>query len=180
MIDDTLTCTRMTPGKPDIAVTYSRFFVIILPCVCYFRIPLLRLNMTVIKETLSQLSHIYVGGGMLFNHLNYNVPVWIETRGSIFLMAVSDVLPGIQDVLSQSPTSSQISREQKHNYFSRIVESNNIICLQEEHGKDEFSQAIQVLDPRSRLFGTFTPSHFLMQVVQACAFIKTYCLAMLS
>ena len=27
--------------------------------------------------------------------------------------------------------------------------------LQEEHGKDEFLQAIKVLDPRFRLFGTF-------------------------
>ena len=34
---------------------------------------------------------------------------------------------------------------------------NNIICLQEVHGKDEFLQAIQVLAPRFRLCCTFLP-----------------------
>ena len=33
------------------------------------------------------------------------------------------------------PTSSQLTREQKHDYFSRLIENNNI-CLQEEHWKD--------------------------------------------
>ena len=36
---------------------------------------------------------------------------------------------------------------------------NNIICLQEVHGKDEFLQAIQVLAPQFRLFGTFLPNN---------------------
>ena len=40
---------------------------------------------------------------MLFNHLNCNVIVWIETRVSIFLMAVSDVLPGIEVSLGRFP-----------------------------------------------------------------------------
>ena len=35
------------------------------------------------------------------------------------------------------PTSTQLSREQKHHYFSRLIENNNIVCLQEVHGKDE-------------------------------------------
>ena len=35
------------------------------------------------------------------------------------------------------------------------MDHNNIICLQEVHGKDEFLQAIQVLAPQFRLFGTF-------------------------
>ena len=41
--------------------------------------------------------------------------------------------------------------------FKKLLDKNNIICLQEVHGKDEFLQAIQVLAPRFRLFGTFLP-----------------------
>ena len=47
-----------------------------------------------------------------------------------------------------SVSTSQISRELKLNYFKRLVENNNVICLQEVHGKDEFLQAIQVWAPR--------------------------------
>ena len=35
----------------------------------------------------------------------------------------------------------------------------NVICLQEVHGKDEFLQAIQVLAPRLKFFGTFIPGN---------------------
>ena len=56
------------------------------------------------------------------------------------------------------PTSSQLSRKQKYNYFSRLIENNNI-CLQEAHRKDEFLQAIQVLAPRFQLYGTFIPDN---------------------
>ena len=38
---------------------------------------------------------------------------------------------------------------------SPLFDRNNIICLQEVHGKDEFLQTIQVLAPQFRLFGTF-------------------------
>ena len=58
-----------------------------------------KIPMTEILKILFQLSHIYVGGAMLFNHLKYNEVVWIRTRVSIFLMAVFDVLPGIPEVL---------------------------------------------------------------------------------
>ena len=78
-----------------------------------------------------------------------------------------------------SLTSSQLSREQKHNYFRRLKENNIIICLQEVHGKDEFLQAIQVLLRDSgcmvRLY-----QGMQMQVAQPFAFRKTYCLTMLS
>ena len=57
-----------------------------------------------------------------------------------------------------SLVSSQLSTEQKHGYLRRLIENNNIICLQEVHGKDEFLQAIQVLAPRFRLYGPFIPS----------------------
>ena len=58
-----------------------------------------------------------------------------------------------------SVSSSRISRELKHNYFRRLIENNNIICLQEVHGKGEFLQAIQVLAPRFRLYGTLIPGN---------------------
>ena len=44
-------------------------------------------------------SMTYVGGALLFNHLNNNEVVWIGTQVSTFLKAVFDVLPGIQDGL---------------------------------------------------------------------------------
>ena len=84
----------------------------------------MKIPMTNIRKTLFQLPHIY-------NRLKYNEVVWIGTRVSIFLMAVFDVLLGKEEVLLDPPTSSQISREQKHNYFSRLIENDNIICLQE-------------------------------------------------
>ena len=49
----------------------------------------------------------------------------------------------------------QRNREFKLRYLKNILDNNNIICLHEVHGKDEFLQAIQVLAPRFRFFGTF-------------------------
>ena len=51
--------------------------------------------------------------------------------------------------------SSQKNRELKLKYFRKLLDNNNITCLQEGHGKDVFLQAIQVLAPRFRFFGTF-------------------------
>ena len=53
--------------------------------------------MTDVWKMLFSLLHIYVGDAMLFNHLNYNEVVWIGTQVSIFLKAVFDVSPGIQE-----------------------------------------------------------------------------------
>ena len=55
--------------------------------------------------------------------------------------------------------SSQRNRERKHNYFKKLLECNNILCLQEVHGKDEFLQTLQVLAPRFQLFGTIIPGN---------------------
>ena len=55
--------------------------------------------------------------------------------------------------------SRQRNREFKLNYLKKLLDHNNIICLQEVHGKDEFLEAIQVLGPRFRLFGTFLPDN---------------------
>ena len=58
-----------------------------------------------------------------------------------------------------SPTSSQLSREQKHVSFTRLAEINDVIYLQEVHGKDEFFQAKQILVPQFRVFGTLKPNN---------------------
>ena len=54
-----------------------------------------------------------------------------------------------------STASSQRFRELKHIYLTLLAKNNDIICLQETHGKDEFLQSIQVLHTQFRLFGTF-------------------------
>ena len=51
------------------------------------------------------------------------------------------------------------NREFKLKYFKKLLDNNNIVCLQEVHGKEEFLQAVQVLAPRFRLFGTFLPDN---------------------
>ena len=38
-----------------------------------------------------------------------------------------------------STASSQVSRKQKQKYSQRLTDKNDVICLQETHGKDEFS-----------------------------------------
>ena len=55
--------------------------------------------------------------------------------------------------------SKQKNREFKLKYLKRLFDTNNILCLQEVHGKDEYLQAIQVLAPRFRFFGTFKPEN---------------------
>ena len=55
--------------------------------------------------------------------------------------------------------SRQRNREFKLKYLKRLLDNNNIICLQEVHGRDEFFQAIQVLALRFRLFGTLLPDN---------------------
>ena len=54
-----------------------------------------------------------------------------------------------------STASSQTSREQKHRYLKRLTDKNDVVCVQETHGKDEFMQPLQVLQTQFRMFGTF-------------------------
>ena len=56
-----------------------------------------------------------------------------------------------------SVLSSQKNRELKLKYFGKVIDNNNIICIQEVHGKDEFLQALQVWATRLKFFGTFIP-----------------------
>ena len=58
-------------------------------------------------------------------------------RKAVFDVSVTWNLRG----LLGSPSSSQSSREKKHNYLTRLTRSNDIICLQEVHGKGELLQA---------------------------------------
>ena len=51
--------------------------------------------------------------------------------------------------------SRQRNRELKLNYLKKLLDHNNIICLHDVLGKNEYLQAIQVLAPRFRFFGTF-------------------------
>ena len=69
--------------------------------------------------------------------------------------------PGVQRTRSSRNTcvTPQLSRKKKHNYFTRLTKNNDIICLQEIHWKKEFPQAIQVLAPKFRLYGTFIPNN---------------------
>ena len=93
---------------------------------------------------------------MLFNHLNYNEVVWIGVY--IPEGGLRCVIWNTRGFIG-SPSSSQTSRERKHNYFSRLTGSNDIICLQEINWKDEFLHALQVLAPRFQLFGRFIPDN---------------------
>ena len=48
--------------------------------------------------------------------------------------------------------SKQKKREFKLKHLKRLFDANNILCLQEVHGKNEHLQSIQVLAPRFRFF----------------------------
>ena len=58
-----------------------------------------------------------------------------------------DASHGIRECFLVFTASSQISRERK--------QKNDIICLQETHGKDEFLQSIQVPHTQFRMFDSF-------------------------
>ena len=80
-------------------------------------------------------------------------------------MDVAPSLPKACDVLLGTPGalldlfSPDKGTESPNSIISKLLDHNNIICLQEVHGKDEFLQAIQVLAPQFRLFGAFLPDN---------------------
>ena len=55
--------------------------------------------------------------------------------------------------------SKQKNREFKLKFFRKLLNNNNIMCLQEVHGKDKFLQAIQVFAPRFSFYCTFIPGN---------------------
>ena len=99
----------------------------------------MKIPMTNIRKTLFQLFHIYVGGVTLFNHLKYSEVVWIWTLVSKFLVAVFDALPGTPEVLLDLRLP-QLSREQKHNYFSRLMKITTSSAFKNYKGRMSFSR----------------------------------------
>ena len=107
----------------------------------------------------SQLPHIPAGDRMLFkdNRRYYNV-----LKGG---MDVALSFPKACDVLLGTPgvlldlLSPNKRTESSNSLISKLLDANNILCLQEVHGKDDYLQAIQVLAPRFRFFGTFIPDN---------------------
>ena len=61
--------------------------------------------------------------------------------------------------LMGSVFSKQKNRDFKLKYLKKLFINNNIVCLQEVHGKDEYLQAIQVLAPRFWFLGAFFPGN---------------------
>ena len=123
------------------------------------RPPPMRIPTTNIKEALFQLPHTPVGGGMLFNHLRYSMVLQVKIHVATSLMEVCDVLLGTLGVSLGRFFPRRKNRELKLEYFRKRLDNNNILCLQEVHGKDEFLQAIQVLAPRYEFFGTSFPGN---------------------
>ena len=81
-------------------------------------------------------------------------------------MGVALSFPKACDVLLGTPGASlelfspnRRTEISKLKYLKKLLDANNISCLQEVHGKDEYLQAIQVLAPRFRFFGTFVPDN---------------------
>ena len=73
---------------------------------------------------------------------------------AISLMDVCDVLLGTFGV-SLDRFLPRRKTEFKLKYLTKLFDNNNILCLQEVHGKDEYLQAIQVLAPQFWFFDTF-------------------------
>ena len=90
---------------------------------------------------------------MLFKHDRryYNV-LRAGMDVALSFLKACDVLLGTTGGLVGSVFYKQKKREFKLKYFKRLFDANNILCLQEVHGKDEHLQAIQVLAPRFRFF----------------------------
>ena len=107
------------------------------------------MHTVIVLETLILVIRINVGDAMLSNPLRCSG----ASRTDVSLH--SDWTPSMRFLLLGSTASSQRSREQKQIYLTRLARNDDIICLQETHGKDEFIQAVQVLDTQFRLFGTF-------------------------
>ena len=99
------------------------------------------------------------GDVMRFNLLKYSSLFEKGIHVPIYLKEAFDVHRGIREVSLGSTGSSQTFREQKHHYLKRLADKNDVVCLQETHGKDEFLQALQVLHPQFRMFGTFIPDN---------------------
>ena len=110
----------------------------------------LKFPTTINNEALFQFPHVPVGDRMLFKHLSMYYSV-LEAGMDVALSLLE--APGVS---LDRFFSKQKNREFKLKYLRKLFDNNNnVVCLQEVHGKDEYLQAIQVLAPRFRLYGTF-------------------------
>ena len=112
------------------------------------------------NEVLFQLLNILAGDRVLFTHNRRYYNVLQDGMG------VAPSSPKAFDVLLGTPGASldlflqdKGTESSNSDISKKNLDNNNIICLQEVHGKDEFLQAIQVLASRFRLFRTFFPDN---------------------
>ena len=75
---------------------------------------------------------------MLFNHLKYYKVFQVGIHVVISLTEVFDVLLGTPGVSIGSVFSSQKNTELKLKFLRKLFDNNNILCLQELHGKDVY------------------------------------------
>ena len=111
------------------------------------------------NEAIFQLPNVPVGDRMLSKHYR---------RYYSILQDGMDVAPSFPKVCDVSPGTPGVSLDRsfpsrrtefKFKYLKKLFAANNILCLQEVHGKDEYLQAVQVLAPQFRFFGTFIPDN---------------------
>ena len=107
------------------------------------------------NEASSQVPHVPVGDRMLLNnHLRYCRVLQVGMYCGHFLDGGLRCIAWKTRGLIGSVFSKQKNRECKLKYLKKLFDNNNILCLQEVHGRDEYLQAIEVLAPRFRFFGT--------------------------
>ena len=111
------------------------------------------------NKVLVQLLNVLAGDRVLFTHNRryYNVLQGGMDAAPSFLKACG-ALRGTSEV-SLDLFFANKRTEFKRKYLKKLFDIYNILCLQEVHGKDEHLQAIQVLAPRFKFFGTFIPDN---------------------
>ena len=135
-----------------------------------FHLPM-KIPMTDIPKTLFQLSYIYVGGAMLFNHLEHNKILRVGIHVATSLMAVSDVSLG---TLGVSLGRFFLHKETESSNSTISGSSLRKTCLQEVHGKNEFLQAIQMCGLRDSDYLVRSFPTMRMQEDQLFASIRTF------
>ena len=103
------------------------------------------------NELLFQLLSVLAGDRVLFTHNRryYNVLQGGMDVAPSFPKAC-DVLLGTRGALLDLFSPDKGTESPNSIFLKKLSDHNNIICLHEVHGKDEFLQAIQVLAPRFR------------------------------
>ena len=111
-------------------------------------------------ELLFLLPNVVVGDRVLFTHnRGFSNVLQCGTGAAPSFPRVYVVLLGTPWALLDLFSPDKGTGNPNSNISKKLLDHNNIICLQEVHGKDQFLQAIQVLAPQFRLFGTFLPAN---------------------